>query len=194
MEQKARKEVIAALAEAIAAVRERRDADLHDISNHVLHAIVLYQDKNIVDVAVAIYALDKILETEKYRKRRLMRPFVKEVLQQLGSAKLKLAANDDAGFAAAINGIFETIKKFTKQIRFFIDDLVHYARIKKASKLYEHGLSLGKAAELAGVSKWELMPAIGETATHEQFMVPPEKNLKRAQAAQKLFQRRREKK
>ncbi len=187
MEPKAKKDVLEEINETISAISEKRHADLHAISDHVLHAIVLYQDKEIVDLAVAVYALDKILETEKYRAHPKMKPFVKRMLDLLRLAKKQLQQNNFAGYSGTLKNILAGINSFGKSIRFYIDDLLHFARIKKGTKLYEHGLSLGKAAELAGVTKWELMPAIGETAAHEQIPARKETLEGKIKHAKKLF-------
>lgn len=183
----AQKDVLDALKEAIVAIKEKRHADLHAISDHVLHAITIYQDTEIVDVAVAIYALDKILQKEKYRTHRKMKLFVKTILHQLQEAVTELEKKDYEEYSATLKKILSSMQSFSKSIKFYIEDIMHFARIKKGTKLYEHGLSLGQAAELAGVTKWELMPAIGETAIHEQIVTPKKINDRRLEFAEKIF-------
>jgi hypothetical protein len=183
----ARKDVLDALKEAIAAIKEKRHADLHAISDHVLHAITIYQDTEIVDVAVAIYVLDKLLEKEKYKTHRKMKLFIKTILHQLQKAVSELEKENYEDYSSTLKEILSNMESFSKSIKFYIEDIMHFARIKKGTKLYEHGLSLGKAAELAGVTKWELMPAIGETAIHEQFVTPRKINERRIEFAEKLF-------
>jgi gas vesicle protein len=189
----ARKDVLDALKEAIAAIKEKRHADLHAISDHVLHAITIYQDTEIVDVAVAIYVLDKLLEKEKYKTHRKMKLFVKTILHQLQKAVSELEKENYEDYSDTLKEILGNMESFSKSIKFYIEDIMHFARIKKGTKLYEHGLSLGKAAELAGVTKWELMPAIGETAIHEQFVTPRKINERRMGFAEKIFKIRKKK-
>lgn len=183
----AKKDVLNALKEAIAAIKEKNYGELQSISDHILHVMAVYQDADIVTTAIVIYALDKILETEKYKAHPKMRAFEKTTRHLLEKAASKLEKEDYSGYSDALQEILGNIQGFTKQIRFYIEDILHFARIKKGTKLYEHGLSLGKAAELVGVTKWELMPAIGETAIHEQFITPKEINEKRIAAAEKAF-------
>jgi len=183
----AKRDVLDALREAIAAIKEKRHADLHAISDHVVHAMTIYQDPEIVDLAVAIYALDKILEKEKYRTQRKMKVFVRTILEQLQKAASELEKENYENYSDALKKILGNIEGFSKSIKFYIEDILHFARIKKGTKLYEHGLSLGTAAELAGVTKWELMPAIGETAIHEQLETPRKINEHRIEFAEKMF-------
>jgi hypothetical protein len=41
------------------------------------------------------------------------------------------------------------------------------SKISKGSRLYEHGISIGRTAKLLGVSKWDLMQYAGKTGIHE---------------------------
>ncbi len=183
----AKKDVLDTLNEAIIAIKEKRHADLHAISDHVLHVMAIYQDTDIVDLAVAIYALDKILQTEKYRDHPKMKTFAKTVLQLFVKAKSKIESEDYDGYANTMKEILGNIDGFSKSITFYIEDILHFARIKKGTKLYEHGLSLGQAASAMGVTKWELMPAIGETAIHEQAIAPEELSERKIKALEKIF-------
>jgi len=183
----ARKDVLSALREAIAAIKEKRVADLHAISDHILHVMVIYQDPDIIDVAIAIYALDKILQTEKYRGHPKMKPFMKTSLHLLQKAKSELETEDYEGYSTTAKDILGNIEGFSKKIRFYVEDILHFARIKKGTKLYEHGLSLGQAAETMGVTKWEIMPVAGETVVHERYVEPIAKDEERLQLLRKRF-------
>lgn len=183
----ARNDVLDVINEAILAIKERRHADLHAISDHILHKMTIYQDSDIVDLAIAIYALNKILETEKYSTHPKMKLFIKTVTSLLKEAKGELEKKNYEHFSETLKSILGNIQGFSKSIRFYIEDILHFARIKKGTKLYEHGLSLGRAAEITGITKWELMPAIGETAIHEQLITPKKINEHRIKFAEKMF-------
>ena len=43
------------------------------------------------------------------------------------------------------------------------------ARINKASRIYEHGISLAQTAELLGITQWELMKYLGQTKIADKF-------------------------
>ncbi len=185
----AQKDVLSVLQEAIIAIGTKSYSDLHAISDHILHAIAIYQDKDTVDLAVAIYALNKILEIEKYKVHPKMKNFTKNILNLFKEAAGQVKKKDYAGYSNTLKEILNKIADFTKSIKFYIEDILHFARIKKGTKLYEHGLSLGKAAELVGVTKWELMPAIGETAIHEQLGTPRDIGEQKIAFVKKLFKK-----
>jgi len=185
-----KQDVLDALQEVIFAIEKKQYSDLHMISDHVLHSIAIYQDPELVDLSVAIYAVDKILEKEKYANHPKVKGFVKNILGMFKDARNRLQKDDYAEYSSLLEQILKCIDNFSRSIKFYIDDLLHFARIKKGTKLYEHGLSLGKAAELVGVAKWDLMPAIGETAIHELQIAPKEVNRRRAAFVEKIFKKK----
>ena len=44
-----------------------------------------------------------------------------------------------------------------------MDDVMSEAQIRKGSKMYDHGISLGQAANVLNISQWELMQYLGAT-------------------------------
>ena len=55
------------------------------------------------------------------------------------------------------------ISTIDSKLKLYIGEVITQAEIKKGSKLYAHGISLGRAAEVLGISQWELMFYIGKT-------------------------------
>jgi predicted transcriptional regulator len=45
----------------------------------------------------------------------------------------------------------------------YIQEVLRKASINKASKIYEHGISLGQTAQLLGITQWELSEYSGQT-------------------------------
>jgi hypothetical protein len=177
MEEKACQDVLAVLSESHLAIEARRFSELHDLSNKIMHCISIYQDKVLLDVAVAIYSLDKLLEDDKFQRRKEMPAFIETVVLLLKDAELLMKKRTFSKFDKTIRALLSEIDKFSKKVRVYTQDVLDYARAKKGSKLYEHGLSLGTAAELTGVSKWELMRATGGVA-HEEVLPVSEKRIR----------------
>jgi hypothetical protein len=190
----AKNDVLDALQDAILAIKDKRYSDLHAISDHVLHSIAIYRDASLIDFTIAVYALDKILETEKYKNHPKMKAFVKSVLQLLKRAKSEIGKDAFEDYSETIKEILGNIEGFSKSIKFYIEDILHFARIKKGSKLYEHGLSLGQAAASMDVTKWELMPVIGETAIHEELTTPKDINEKKIRFLEEAFKTKKKRK
>ena len=185
-----KKDVLDALSETIESLENRQYADLHMISDHLLHAITIHQEKTLVDLSIAIYAVNKILEKEKYANHPKVKDFVKKMLHLFKDMKKSVQKNDYLSFEKLLAEALASLQTFGRSIKFYVDDLLHFAKIKKGTKLYEHGISLGKAAELVGVAKWDLMPAIGETASHEQLAAPKDVNKKRIAFTEKIFKKK----
>ena len=187
MDLSAKKDVLDVLRGTISAIKSGRWAALHELSNHLLHAMSIYQDPNVIDVAVAVYSLDKILEQGRYAKYPKLKRFVRDVLIHLSYAVKNLQMEDWQEYSRSISELLGEIQGLTKQIRFYIGDLLDYAKVKKGTKLYEHGLSLGQAAEAMGVTKWDLMPMAGQSEEHERFTEPIAEDEARLKLIGKLF-------
>ena len=59
------------------------------------------------------------------------------------------------------------------------------ASINKASRIYEHGISLGKTAQLLGITQWELTEYTGQKREEKPYGALSAK--KRAQMALEFF-------
>ncbi|MBD3263056.1 hypothetical protein GF374_01610 [Candidatus Woesearchaeota archaeon] len=185
MINKAKKDVLAVLRDARSAIKKKLYGNLHGLSDHVIHSISIYQDRDIVDVAVAIYALHKIYNKERHRKHKKIKSFTKDILNLLNQSIKNLQKNNYEEFRKDIKEILAHIQKLDRKINVYMEDVLDFARVKKGSRIYEHGISLGQAAKTAGVTKWELMPAAGETKTHEKYVKPITK--KRLELIENLF-------
>jgi len=59
--------------------------------------------------------------------------------------------------------MLELISKSDIKLKMYIEEVIRQAEIKKGTKLYDHGISLGQAANVLGISQWELMNYVGKT-------------------------------
>ncbi len=55
------------------------------------------------------------------------------------------------------------IQKLPGDLKKNINEVFRMAKINKASRIYEHGISMGKTAKILGISKWELSDYTGKT-------------------------------
>ncbi len=164
-----KKDILAVLTELIEILKVKEESDIVDIrelSNHVIHNASVFQDEDSISVAILIYSLSKIIE----RKQRDLD--YNKVLSMLGLCTTKLKDNDDEGFRKSIKNIFNFIRTIDEKLRLYIHEVVNQAQIKKGCKLCEHGISVARAAEVLGISQWELMHYIGKTTLIDQFSEP----------------------
>ena len=64
--------------------------------------------------------------------------------------------------------------KFVSHVKQYIDEFINQAEIKKGTKIYDHGVSLGQAANILGISQWELMNYVGKTRFGEPIYDRPD--------------------
>lgn len=139
-------------------VRERQDiAEIKKLSNHTIHNASVFQDEDSVTVAVLVYALAKVLE------RHPGMVDYNRIFEQLVKAKDFLYKNKEEDYRAAIAITFTWISRLDDKLKMYIQEVVKEARIKKGSKIYEHGISIARTAEMMNISQWELMNYIGKT-------------------------------
>lgn len=134
---------------------------LRSISDSVTKEASIMQDDYIISLAIIIYSLSKILEKEKYQSYAQWNSFYKNTLKDLKKLLVLLSKSDFDGYSSTLKDLLSQIKTIDLKASTYIEELVNSSRIKKGSNLYAYGLSLGRAAELLGISKWELMNYVG---------------------------------
>ena len=186
MEEQQRKNIIRVLTEALDALKKGNINQLKDLSNQTLHDASIIQDQYSISIAVLVYSLSKIYEREyHYSKFKGFEAFCFDCTRGLEVLKEKLERNDIESFNNTISKYLKTLNKVHKRLKNYIEDVFSQAKITKASRIHEHGISLGRTAELLGISKFELMDYVGRTYiadAKEAFTIDPEKRLKFARS------------
>ena len=186
MDNKVREIILGALKESIKALKENDTNALKDISNRTMHSSSIMQDEHSITFSVLIYSLFKIYERTDYQKYEKWYFFDDNVKNSLSLAIDKLEHNDDKGYDNVISKLLKGVDKLDKRLKDYIKEVIGSAKINKASRLYEHGLSIGKVAELLGVNTFELMEYIGKTGIAD--VTPRIKSMKlRLENARGLF-------
>lgn len=164
-----KKDILAVVTELveILKVKEKSDiAEIKELSNHVIHNASVFQDEDSISVAILIYSLSKIIE----RKQKDLD--YNKVLSMLNSCILSLKNNDEKLFRKSVKNIFSFIRAIDEKLKMYIYEVINQAQIKKGSKLCEHGISIARAAEVLGISQWELSHYIGKTTLMDRFSEP----------------------
>lgn len=169
MEQVVKEDIIAVLGQAAGLLEAKESAGLAkevnffalgELSNHTIHNASIFQDEDSISVAIAVYAMSKIFQ--KCSEKNILCPNLAPLIE---SAKNALEQDNIDGYRAAMKSIFATIEGTDKRITNYIQEVLEKAKLKKGSKLAEHGISVAKTAEIMGISQWELMSYIGNTTT-----------------------------
>jgi len=158
MRQIIKEDIQNVLNKAIEAIKKEDYSTLTELSNHTIHDASIFQEDDPLTLAVVVYALAKIIhrsiETNKPRP---------EVLPALEKALKSLENDDDNEYRAIMKNLLQEIGQYDSQLKLYIQEVIQQSRIKKASKLHEHGISIARTAELLGLSQWELQNYIGKT-------------------------------
>jgi len=163
MEEEVHKDILSILGEIKKAVELKDIMLLKRISDQTIHNSSLYQDRNSVSVAVLSYSLSKLYERERYHLFKGWSGFEKMLKTAFDSMIDDLEKHNYPLFEEHREGLFKSIAKLDNRLRKHVQFVIHRARISKSSRLYEHGLSLGRTATLMGISQFELMDYIGST-------------------------------
>lgn len=130
-------------------------SDVSALSNHTIHNASIFQDEDSVSLAVLVYSISKILQ-------RCSKPD-QMMLDYLRQASDCLRNNEFGKYSFFIKKCFNRISVTDEKFKVYIEQVVTQSKIKKGSKLYDHGLSLARASSMMGVSQWDLMSYLGKT-------------------------------
>ncbi|MCW1301116.1 MAG: hypothetical protein QW507_00665 [Candidatus Nanoarchaeia archaeon] len=168
LEEEERRDIVQMLNEARTLLQAGKINELKDCSNKVIHSMTIYQDKYATNAAVIVYAISKTLERWKLKQEeRELSAFVREMKEELEKLSSLLERGEFEEFLIECGKVRGKIAQVDSHFSDYMEEVLHKARLKKASKVYEHGLSIGKAAELLGLSEWELMQYAGKTKVHD---------------------------
>lgn len=155
MHEDVKRDIIDVLGKAMDALRNGESKTLRELSNHTLHNSSIFQDKDSVNIAVVVYALSKIVDREK--------PDSSEVADFIEEARKCLENDDVKSYEDNLTKAMDLVAEYDKKMDLYVRHILNQAGIKKGSRIYEHGISLARAAELFNISQWELMKYLGQT-------------------------------
>lgn len=149
------------------ALEEEDALRLKELSDQTVHTAAVYQDPDNIAIAVLIYSLSKIIERKKYRKYKEWKHFIKHDAKSISRLISDLERNQEESFRKEIKHIRRHINTLSKDFKRQIQDVLRKAEINKASRIYEHGISMQRTADLLGISIWELTEYAGGTGVAE---------------------------
>jgi hypothetical protein len=154
--------VLRILQETKAAVRDNNSLKLNELSNQTNHTASITQDPDNIAVAVAVYSLSKIVERKEYRTFSGWKDFYKAINLAVDNSITAIKNNDDKKLTDSLMLIQKSISKLSGKLKEYIQDVFRKAQINKASKIYEHGISMEKTASLLGITMFELASYAGQ--------------------------------
>ena len=187
MQENIKRDIIGVLQNTITAVKKQNLAKLRDQSNRTVHNSSIYQDKYSISISVVIFTLFKILEKTKYDEDLHVTKNRKLIILELIKAKKALKKENFHEFKKSLKKLIFILKKLDKNTSRFMQEAVESSKVKKAYGIYRHGVSAGKAAELLGISRWELQPYLGSTRESEYNLAISKKIGDRIKITKEIF-------
>jgi hypothetical protein len=131
--------------------------NIKDLSNHIIHNASIYQDEHSISIAILIYSLSKVIE-------RLKNRFDYSKIKNLLALSIEYLEDDNIEtYQDFIKQIFDIISKADTKFTMYIQEVIRQASIRKGSKVYEHGISASKTAQILGISLWDFYEYLGAT-------------------------------
>ncbi len=157
-----RKNVFEILEKAKDYFEKDNSSELKILSNQTNNTASRTHDPDNIALAVIVYSLGKILEREKYKEHKQWSRFSKNISLYLVQAIKAVKNNNNHYLSKSLELIRKEINSFSEKFRQYIQDVFRKASINKASKIYEHGISMEKTAKLLGITMFEMADYTGQ--------------------------------
>jgi len=157
------------LSETKTALKNKDSSKLKELSNQTIHSASIYQDAGSVIIAVLIYTLSKLIERKFYEKTKNWDKFVNRVSSFFDLGIRALSKRNQKKFVEYLFDARKSLTNVSVSLKPYIEDVIRKASINKASKLYEHGISLGQTAQVLGITEWELSEYTGQSNINEHI-------------------------
>lgn len=187
MEEKVKTDILAILYDAALAIDANHIDDLKTLSDHTLHNLATFQDEDSISIAILIYSIAKICDRTKKDGAESAFPVAEKMVIKLKEAARYLEHSNEKKYRKVIQNLFDYIKRNESKFIHYATEIIQQARIKKGSRVTEHGLSFGTVSQLLGISKWELMDYLGHTTVFEKENIRTKTVKERMKVAKGLF-------
>lgn len=148
--------IVEVLEAAKQALSNNDSIKLKDLSNQTLHSASTQQDHGSIAIAVLVYTISKLIERKENMRLKLWNKFVKRFNSYLSLAVIAILEGKIESYESYLEQSRKSIESISVNLRPYIQEVLRKASINKASRIYEHGISLGQTAKLLGVTQWEL--------------------------------------
>ncbi|MEK6825440.1 MAG: hypothetical protein AABY00_01505 [Nanoarchaeota archaeon] len=179
--------VISILQDTRKAILENDVGRLHELSNQTIHCASSEQDASSITIAVLLYSLSKIVERKGLHKIKNYDLVVKKFIGYIDLALLAIKEGNQEAFEGHLQRSRIALTSTSLNIRPYIQEVLRKASINKASKIYEHGISMGRTSSLLGITQWELSEYTGQKDALERNYTPTQDVRERAKMALEFF-------
>mgnify|MGYP001617368272 CR=1 FL=1 len=168
---------------------ERGDATtIRNLSNQTNNTAALTNAPDNIAAAVIVYSCSKIIERSDYERLPGWNKFYGVYVNCIGNVIGAIKKGDDEAFRKHVKMLRDAIEKLSGRLKIYIQDVFRKASISKASKLYEHGLSMEKTAELLGITIFEIAEYSGSKELGNPQQTRPVDVRARIRMAMEMFE------
>ncbi|MDO8563571.1 MAG: hypothetical protein Q7R87_01030 [Nanoarchaeota archaeon] len=140
---------------------------LKDLSNQTIHCAACNQDSGSTAIGIISYALSKLIERSDYKRIKNWQGFLQRFDSSIELA-IKAAEEDNlVAFESHVIRARQAILSASPNLKHYLEETLRKSSINRASKMYEHGISLGQTAKLLGLTQWELSEFAGQSRPDE---------------------------
>jgi hypothetical protein len=154
--------VVEVLEKAKQAAKRGDIVELKRLSDQTIHATAIHQDTDNVLVAIVVYSLAKLLERRHSYLHKDFDKYLSYYLKTIDFSKSCIKRDDCDSFRDRVRDMMK-VKGLQENLKRSVQSVFQKARINKASKVYEHGISMGATAKLLGISLWDLSGYVGQS-------------------------------
>ena len=155
--------ILRILEETKIAIETANYSKIKNLSNQTINTASLTQDPDNINVAVIVYSLNKIFERENYKNYPEWKKLSKTIISSLEDSIEDLEKNNLNDFRRDFENIRACLNKISGKLKEHIQEVFRKANINKASRIYEHGISMEQTAKLLGITMFELADYAGKT-------------------------------
>lgn len=154
--------ILRILKETMEAIQNKDAVALKTLSNQTIHTAAVSQDPDNIAVAVIVYSIGKIIERGNNREGKRYRGLYNRLSVMVDKTISEIKEGDQNKVRKSLNYIRKDIEKGSVDFKKHIQDVFRKASINKASKIYEHGISMETTASLLGITMFELASYAGQ--------------------------------
>jgi hypothetical protein len=150
--------IIRILNETKDAINKQDSVKLKELSNQTIHTVSVSQDPDNIAIAVIVYSLNKIVERNYLKKNKLIISIIDDLI-------INLKENNEKRIKKNLDLLRKNLVNITGSLKKYILEVFKKASINKASKIYEHGISMERTASLLGITMYDLASYAGQKET-----------------------------
>lgn len=146
--------VIEVLEKVKTALVDNDSLQLRILSNQTIHSASTVQDSGSITLAVVVYTLSKLIERNDHAKARNWNQFIIKLNAWISLSIKALEEGKYTEYEKYLEQTRKTLTNISVNLKSYIQEVLRKAAINKASNIYHHGISLGKTAQLLGITQW----------------------------------------